>query len=275
MLPRARQELIMDRLRSEGSVRVSDLVVALGVSDMTVRRDLDALEIRGEAEKVHGGAVLGTRTAEEPGFEVKQEIERGHKDDIAHAALRLVRVGESIALSAGTTTWALAKLLAARPDLDLTVVTNSTNVWQEFQHAPGRGHRVVLTGGAFRTPSDALVGPIADAAIRSLFVDTLFLGVHGMDPVCGFTTPNLAEGETNRTLISRARQLVVLADNTKWRNVGLSAIAPLSAASVVVSDDTLPLEARSTISEHVGRLVIAGATESDPDPSDPADRSVR
>ncbi|HLI01491.1 MAG TPA: DeoR/GlpR family DNA-binding transcription regulator [Acidimicrobiales bacterium] len=256
-LARARQEQIVARIREEGSVRVSDLVELLGVSDMTIRRDLDVLEGRGDVEKVHGGAVLRTPSADEPGFEVKQHRALLEKDAIARAAMTLVQPGASIALSAGTTTWALAKMLAAAPWLDLTVVTNSANVWMAFQRVPDHGHRVVLTGGMFRTPSDALVGPIADAAIRSLFVDVLFLGVHGMDPEAGYTTPNLSEAETDRTMISRARRLVVLADHSKWRTIGLSTMAPLSAASVLVTDDGLPSEARAILQDEVDELLIA------------------
>jgi DeoR/GlpR family transcriptional regulator of sugar metabolism len=238
-------------------VRVSELVSVLGISDMTVRRDLDALESRGELEKVHGGAVSPAYSANEPGFEAKQHQALEEKAEIAAAAVDLIRPGASIALSAGTTTWAMARLLAASSALDLTIVTNSANVWLSFQENPAHEHRVILTGGMFRTPSDALVGPIADAAVRSLFVDMLFLGVHGMDPVAGFTTPNMAEAETNRTMISRARQLIVLADHSKWRTVGLSSMAPLSAASVLISDEGLSPEARLVLSKEVRRLVIA------------------
>jgi DeoR/GlpR family transcriptional regulator of sugar metabolism len=181
---------------------------------MTVRRDLDALEREGLIERVHGGAVLAQRGTEEPGFEKKALREQPEKSAIAEHAARLVKPGSAIALSAGTTTWALARQLS-RVD-QITVVTNSMNVWHELQQDGRVGTTVILTGGEFRTPSDALVGPTADAAIRSLYFDMLFLGVHGMDPVAGLTTPNISEAETNRAFISRCRKLVVVADHTKW-----------------------------------------------------------
>ncbi len=155
-------------------------------------------------------------------------------------------------MSAGTTTWGLAHHLS---DISgLTVVTNSTRVADVIAGAArARDQTVILTGGV-RTPSAALVGPVADQAIRTLHVDQLFLGVHGMDQQSGFTTPNLAEAETNRALIASADQVIVCADSTKWGSIGLASFAPLSAADVVISDSELPAEARAVLGEAVRSL---------------------
>ena len=115
---------------------------------------------------------------------------------------------------------------------------------------------MVLTGGV-RTPSDALVGPIADIAIRSLHVDLLFLGCHGIDPVAGLTTPNLAEAETNRAFVQAARRVTVVADHTKWGIVGLSSFAELDEVDTFITDGLLHEEARALLRERVGELVIA------------------
>ena len=106
----------------------------------------------------------------------------------------------------------------------------------------------MLTGG-IRTPSDALAGPVAEAAISTLNVDMLFLGVHGMSPRTGFTTPNLMEAGTDRLLVAAARRLVVLADHTKWETVGIATIAPLEDADVLITDAGLPAEARSQLAD--------------------------
>jgi DeoR/GlpR family transcriptional regulator of sugar metabolism len=98
---------------------------------------------------------------------------------------------------------------------DITVVTNSVPVAQLLHEAHTPGQTVVLTGG-MRTPSDALVGPVAVQALHSLHVDRLFLGAHGVDLEAGLTTPNIVEAETNRALVAAARQLCILADHTKW-----------------------------------------------------------
>lgn len=253
MLAKERHEQILFELRRRGGVRVTELAARLGVSDMTIRRDLDALQVDGLVEKVHGGAVLPGHTADEPGFEEKRTREQREKAAIARAAARYVTPGCSIALSAGTTTWHLAQLLGGIPGL--TVVTNSTNVALELHR--GGGAQIILTGGVFRTPSDALVGPLADHAVRALHVDLLFLGVHGIDPEAGLTTPNVAEAETNRMMMSHARKVVVVADHTKWRNVGLCSICPLDIVDVLVMDDGIEDDARSIIEERVGELVVA------------------
>ncbi len=261
MLARHRQSLILAEIRRSGGVRVSDLTTRLGVSDMTIRRDLEVLARAGLVEKVHGGAVLpGAASSHEPGFEAKSGLEQPAKAAIAKAAAELVTPGSAIGLSAGTTTFALAELLLGIPEL--TLVTNSVRVASLLDAgpltAPGkRGTTVVLTGG-IRTPSDALVGPVADLSIRSLHLDMLFLGCHGIDPVAGLTTPNLAEAETNRAFVQAARRLIVVADHTKWGIVGLSSFAGLDEVDTLITDSGLPGEARALLADHVGQLVIAG-----------------
>jgi DeoR/GlpR family transcriptional regulator of sugar metabolism len=255
VLARQRQAVILEEARRTGAVRVSDLVGKLGVSDMTVRRDLDVLASRGLVEKVYGGAtsVLGKST-DEPGFEAKSVRQRAQKEAIATLAAGLVRPGTAIGMSAGTTTWTLARALGGIPGL--TIVTNSIQVADVLRASGQQDRTVVLTGGV-RTPSDALVGPVAVHSLRTLHLDVVFLGVHGMADDAGFTTPNLTESETNRALVEAGRRLVVLADHTKWATIGISTIADLDEAHVVVTDEGLPAHARQTLSDHVGELMIA------------------
>ena len=254
MLARQRQELILDAVRATGGVRVSELVERLGVSDMTVRRDIDELARRGLVARVHGGATAAGSSVEEPGFAAKSGLHTGAKRAIAAAAAALVEPGASVALSAGTTTHAVASVLLGVPRL--TVVTNSLRVAEVLHAAPRDDLTVVLTGGE-RTPSDALVGPVTVAALRGLHVDWLLMGVHGMDADAGFTTPNLVEAETNRALVASARQVAVVADNSKWGVVGLSTIATLDEVDVVVSDAGLAPEAREVLERSCGQLVLA------------------
>jgi DeoR/GlpR family transcriptional regulator of sugar metabolism len=255
VLARQRQERILEEVRLRGGARVSDLVELLSVSDMTVRRDIAALARRGLVARVHGGATaVSGRSTEEPGFEAKFSLQTGQKAAIARAAAALAAPGDSVAISAGTTTYAVALELRAVPDL--TVVTNSIPV-ADLLHAQHRDDlRVLLTGGT-RTPSDALVGPLAVAALRSLHVDWLFLGVHGVDERAGLTTPNLVEAETNRALIASARRVAVTADSSKWGVVGLSSMARLDDVDVLVTDDGLDADAARVVRSRVGRLVIA------------------
>lgn len=253
MLAAQRRSEILARLERDGIVRVSNLVSTLGVSDMTIRRDLLTLHEQGALEKVHGGAVVRAEpSSNEPGFAAKSARQLAQKEAIAARAVQMVRPGSAIAVSAGTTTFALARHLVAIPGL--TVVTNSVWVADLLHDARVPSHTVLLTGG-LRTPSDALVGPIAIAALRSLHLDVVFMGVHGMDLNAGYSTPNLLEAETNRTMIASGRRLVVLADSTKWGVVGLSSMAPLSDASALITDTGLSQNAYQALAENVDDMV--------------------
>ncbi|MFF1649523.1 DeoR/GlpR family DNA-binding transcription regulator [Streptomyces sp. NPDC058240] len=267
LLAEQRRALILDEVRRRGGARVNELTRKLNVSDMTVRRDLDALARQGVIEKVHGGAVpVVEASTHEPGFEAKSALELTAKEDIARAAAAMAVPGSAIALSGGTTTYALAQQLLDVPDL--TVVTNSVRVADVFHSAQRSGGAagarpgaatVVLTGGV-RTPSDSLVGPVADQAIASLHFDVLFLGVHGISVEAGLSTPNLAEAETNRRFVQSARRVVVVADHTKWGTVGLSSFATLEQVDTFVTDAGLSDAAREEIEEHLPGLVVTGRT---------------
>ncbi len=263
LLAEQRRALILDEVRRRGGVRVNELTRRLNVSDMTVRRDLDALARQGVVEKVHGGAVpVEEASSHEPGFEAKSGLELGAKEAIARAAAELVPPGSAIALAGGTTTFALAHHLLDVPDL--TVVTNSVrvaDVFQSNQRRPGGNGdgsaTVVITGGV-RTLSETLVGPVADRAIQSLHFDLLFLGVHGISVEAGLSTPNLAEAETNRQFVRSARRVVVIADHTKWGTVGLSSFATLEDVDTLVTDAGIPDVLREEIAEHLSELIVAG-----------------
>jgi DeoR/GlpR family transcriptional regulator of sugar metabolism len=256
MLGSQRRSLILELVEESGAVRVADLVERLGVSDMTIRRDIERLSADGLLERVHGGALAvggSAPSGEEPGFSAKSGLQLAQKEAIAAAAAKQVAAGSTIGISAGTTTFELARAVRGTPDL--TVVTNSVPVAQLLHESGAAGQTVVLTGGV-RTPSDALVGPVAVAALRTLHVDLLFLGAHGIDPRAGLTTPNLVESETNRALVAAARDVCVLADSSKWATIGLSTFAELADVDVLVTDSGLPAAARSVLADTVGSLEI-------------------
>lgn len=242
MLAAERHAAILDRLAQEPSVRVSGLALALRVSEMTVRRDIDALESRGALVRVHGGAVRpGTLSSVEAGFDVNRHRGSEAKSTIAAVAVSLLAPGMTVSITGGSTTYALAPLLSRVERL--TVITNSLPLAEELHRlgpeAPHGGPQVLVTGGQL-TPSKALVGPLATGTISTLRADLCFMGAHGVDVTAGITTPNLAEAETNRAFARTCRKLVVLADATKLGVVSLARVEDLAAAAALVTDREPP-----------------------------------
>jgi DeoR/GlpR family transcriptional regulator of sugar metabolism len=162
----------------------------------------------------------------------------------------------AVAISAGSTTYEVSRRLVEIPRL--TVVTNSVPAAEVLYHGGRSDQTVILTGGV-RTPSDALVGPFAVSALRTVNVDLVFLGVHGMHERAGFTTPNMLEAETNQALIEAGGRLIVTADHTKWGITGVSTIARLERADAVITDDGLSQAACSVLEERAGQLVLVGS----------------
>jgi DeoR/GlpR family transcriptional regulator of sugar metabolism len=255
MLARQRQQLILDEVARSGAVKVTDLVGELGVSDMTIRRDISELAGRGLVDRVHGGAAMPRMASvHEPGFATKATQQVEAKTAIAKAAAAQVRPGSSLGISAGTTTHLVATQLLDIPEL--TVVTNSLPVADEL-HRNRRVEQTVLLTGGMRTPSDALVGPLAVAALQGIHLDLLILGVHGMDARAGLTGPNLLETQTNRALIDSSRRILVVADHSKWGVVALQTAARLTEVDVLVTDDQLDEGAREQLAGLVGELIVA------------------
>ncbi|AQT78883.1 DeoR family transcriptional regulator [Mycolicibacterium litorale] len=260
MLAAQRRQAILQALDARGAVRVADLAVDLDVSEMTVRRDLDVLDEQDMLRKVHGGAVARRNRGEEPWSTVKAAQQQAEKAAIADAAAATISAGMTIAISAGTTTTELARRLRQRSSI--TVITNSLSVFAVLTDPAGAANPgpVVYLSGGTRTPSDALVGPVADNAIAAFRVDASYLGVHGLDPEAGLTTPNPAEAQTNRALIGIGARLVVLADHTKYREVGTNVFAGLSQVDTLVVDDGLTEEDRDALARQVDDLVVADVT---------------
>lgn len=261
MLVTERRERILALVGERGTIPLTELAAAVGVSDMTVRRDIDVLAANGEVEKVRGGvrsvSAAGGRARGIPAVSPEMRA-------IASAAAELVEPGMAVGISGGAAGLALARELVRFPDL--TVVTNSLLVSELFS-PPERAdapytQTVVLTGGV-RTPSQSLVGPVAVRALEQLHCDLVFLDAHGLDVQAGLTTMNLLEAETYRAFMSAAREVVVLADHHRWQIVGLTTIADLSDIDRLITDDGLAPDARAQLSEHVGRIDVVDAAASD------------
>lgn len=265
MLAEQRKRRIVQEVQKHGAAHVQDLAKLLDVSPMTVRRDLAELDEQGLLTRIHGGAEA-TASTSEPAYAEKMSLNSEAKSAIARAAAGLVSSNQSVGFSAGTTCTRLAQELTDRQRLtNLTVVTNSLPVADEFFRAQDDGarggshplgaHQVLLTGGE-RTPSDALVGPLADVALGSLHVDTLFIGAHGVGR-SGLTTPNLAEARTNKVLARTARSVVAIFDHTKWGITGLAGFAEWPEIDVVITSAGLPEDAVEFLEGQIDKVIVA------------------
>lgn len=250
MYPHERRQRLLTLLSQRGFAPYRDLAAELNVSEVTVRRDLRALQDEGLVETVVGGGqVKGSATEVE--FLAKRVLQQEEKERISNTARTLIEPGMTIGLTAGTTTWTLAQHMAGFTDL--TFVTNSTNAAQVLQSI---GYaNIHLTGGQFRTPSDALVGPIADMVARQFHTDVLFVGVHGIDVDHGMSTPNLLEASVNRALMERTSRVVLMFDHTKWGVEAFARIASVEEIDDIVTD----METRETdiLQQHGIRVHVA------------------
>jgi DeoR/GlpR family transcriptional regulator of sugar metabolism len=236
VLASERRDRIIRAMLPTGSATVTGLANALDVSEMTIRRDLHALAGQQLVEKVHGGALLPRRPVpREPHFAAKRPINAEAKHLVAAYAVGLIGDEMTVALSAGTTTWQVARQLRERHDRHgLTFLTNSLNVAGALEE--NGWESIVVSGGSYRTPSDALVGPFANQTLRQLNADLLLLGVHGLHPEVGLTTPNIAEAETNRVMVETARRVVVVADSSKLGQVSLVTFARIEDVDQLITD---------------------------------------
>lgn len=231
-----RLRLIQQLLEQRGFVRVRDLADRFGVSTVTVRADLQALEERQIAFRVHGGAMPFDSARGERPFEEVASRQAAEKAAIASAASALVSNGETIVVDVGTTAAAFAQALVDRVDLtELTVITNGITIALQLESAHPR-FTIVVTGGTLRPKQHSLVEPLATGMFQSLRVDTVFLGCNGVAVDGGITNVNLPEAYVKRAMIDAAARCVVLADSSK---IGVRTLAPvcaLSGVDVLVTD---------------------------------------
>lgn len=236
LLNEERRRAILQRLRRDGRVLVTDLADEFHTSQVTVRKDLEALHARGLIHRTHGGALPVREGAlEDPTLHEKAKLHREEKVRIAEAAARMVSEGQVVILDSGTTTTEIARALRAFKDL--TIVTNAVNIPVELANS---SVEVVLTGGTVRKNSFSLVGPIAEETLRRLNADILFLGVDGFDVQYGLSTPNLLEAKVNRVMIEVSRRTVAACDSSKFGRRSLSLITPTSGLQHVITDRAVP-----------------------------------
>ncbi|MDQ0763503.1 DeoR/GlpR family DNA-binding transcription regulator [Streptomyces canus] len=261
MFAAERRQLILEMVRANGAVSLRELARVVQTSEVTVRRDVRALEAEGLLDRRHGGAVLPGGFTRESGFPQKSHLATAEKTAIADLAAGLVEEGEAIVVGAGTTTQELARRLARVPGL--TVVTNSLLVAQALAHA--NRVEVVMTGGTLRGSNYALVGSGAEQSLQGLRVSRAFLSGSGLTAERGLSTSNMLSASVDRALVQAAAEVVVLADHTKlgtdtmFQTVPTDLITRLVTDEPPAHDDRAATELQALADQGV-QIAVAGAS---------------
>jgi DeoR family transcriptional regulator of aga operon/DeoR family fructose operon transcriptional repressor len=236
-----RQEHIARIVEEHGRARVGDLAARFGVSQVTIRKDLLALESSGQVVRAHGGALSPVRERPERAFEVRERLRRAEKQAIGSAAARLVQDGSSIALDASTTALYLARALKTRGGWSqLTVITNGLRIASELAGHPGI--TVAMPGGWVRWEALSLVGGLGQGVFDKINVQTAFVGAAGFTLLSGLADATEEEAQIKRAMIATAREVIAIVDHTKWGKTAFATFCATDGIARVVSDQSAPAE---------------------------------
>lgn len=259
MISEDRIAFIIKEIEDRGSVTVLDLAQRLNVSEMTVRRDLVDLDNEGLIRRVHGGAVSARGRSFEPSLVIRETQHREEKALIGKMAAELITDGDSIALDIGSTALQIALNLLGRHNL--TVITPSLKIANILANQPDI--RLILPGGIVRHGELSLTGDLARRAFEGLFVDRLFLGVGAIDSRNGLTEYNWDDSLIKQAMVQSAKEVVVVADSSKFQKVAFAKIAPLSAVHMLISTELPPPPLREALDKAGVLLMIKNEIEND------------
>ncbi len=249
-IPADRQKRIQRLLQERGVVKVTDLSSMLGVSEITIRRDLDVLERSGDLERTHGGAVYNQRMRIEPRYAQKDAIHREEKEAIGRAAAKLVEAGDTLLINSGSTTKQVIRSLKMSK---ARIITSNLGAVIEAQESE---MELILIGGLLRSQSNSLVGSLATLSLQQVYGSKAFIGVDGLSVKYGLTTPILEEAEIAREMIRRTPgPVIVVADHSKLSVVSNFMTAPIDQVDMLVTDQGLSNELREEL-EKIGIKVI-------------------
>ncbi|MFD0717228.1 DeoR/GlpR family DNA-binding transcription regulator [Paenibacillus sp. GCM10027626] len=224
----ARQQQMLERLEADGEIKVAEMKELFGVTEMTIRRDLEKLEQAGAVRRTFGGAIL---VGKDVTLQDRSGVLTDEKICIGRKAAELVQPGDSIFIDGGSTTLQLARAL--KPGMDITVVTNALNVAGELME---KRIPTIVAGGIILESTSTLVGPIACETIGSMAFNRIFLGATGVSGVHGFSNSNVYEAEIKKLAIRQASEVNIVLDHSKFGANVLISFAELSKAQRIITD---------------------------------------
>ena len=235
MTKEERQSLILDILKQQSSVYVTDLSEQLNVSSVTIRKDLTELEKAKKLYRNHGRAIMVDPYIENRYVNVKEKLNVEEKHQIGLFAASLIKPKDSILIASGTTLHALARCI--NPTDSLVVVTASTQVSSILSQ--NNNISIIQLGGMLRNSSLSVVGKYAEQALANFSCSKLFLGVDGIDLEFGITTTDMNEASLNQVMMNSAQQTIVLADSSKFDKRGLSKISDMEGVDYIITDSRI------------------------------------
>jgi len=235
--PSLRRDRVLETIRTRDFASVSDLAAAFGVSEVTIRSDLEALAGDGHIRRVRGGAIHRATVTREPSYEQSADTFTAEKERIGAAAAALIESGQTIILDAGSTTAAVARAIARRADLrDVHVFTNGLRIALELERAIPARVGVIVTGGTLRPTQHSLVNPLGTVILDQIHAHLAFVGCDGIDAEAGVTDTSVADAEITRLMLRAGRRRIVVADGSKVGQVSLVHLCGLDEVDLLVTD---------------------------------------
>lgn len=251
LFPEERKHEILRLITAEGRVSVTDLSRKYGVSEVTIRTDLQDLADQGLIVRTHGGAVIVPHSPDILSLNLRRQQQTAEKERIGAAAAVFVSDGDAIFLDTSSTTLAIARRL--KQFRDLTVLTNSLAVTQTLLEMTGI--TVVMTGGLLRRDTVSLIGADGLDLMAKYNIKTGFFGAHGLTIEDGLTDVSLGEAEVKRQAVRLCRQVVAVIDSTKWGRFGPASFASVDELDVIVTDDNAPPDLMELVRAHGARIL--------------------
>jgi len=231
-----RHKIILSELEKEGYVRVHDLSERLGVTEVTIRKDLKVLEERRLLVRSHGSASPMSSLINDRHIDEKEKVQVNEKMRIAEAASQLLKKNDRIIIASGTTLLAFAqKIDITEP---ITVITPSVKISLLLSYKPNID--IIQLGGSMRKSSASVIGPYAETLLGEMMCSKLFIGVDGIDLDFGLTTSNIAEAHLNQYMLDAAQEVIVLADSSKFGKRGFGKICNINQVHHIITDRDAP-----------------------------------
>lgn len=250
----SRRNEILNDINDNGQVYVDELSTKFGVSEVTIRNDLDQLEQKSLLIRARGGAMrIEGRVGVDYHLSEKDKLHFQEKVRIGKAASKLIADSEIVLIDSGTTTVEMAKNLDHIENL--TVITNALNIAAALISNPNVN--LTIPGGYLRKNSQSLVGPMAEKGLRNFHVDKAFLGVDGFDTHTGLYTPNIEEAHLNELMINIANHVVLLADSSKFKKKSFAFICSVDKIGTVVTDDKIADDDHKRLKDAGIEVIIA------------------